>query len=62
MYVLKTAERGTDMCIIVVYADGLLITGTSIIQSNTKKLKKQVVMDGPTPVGKYLGVMHKVAT
>ena len=62
VYVLKTAGRGTDMCVIVVYVDDLLITGTPIIQSIIKKLKEQVVMDDPTPIGKYLGVMHKVAT
>ena len=42
--------------------DDLLITGTPIIQSIIKKLKEQVAMDDPTPIGKHLGMMHKVAT
>ena len=40
----------------------MLTTGTPIIQSIIKKLEEQVVMDDPAPIGKYLGVVHKVST
>ena len=60
--VLKTVECGTDVCIILAYVDDLLMTGTPTIKSTIKKLKEQVVMDDPMPTGKYLGVVHKVAT
>ena len=62
VYVLKASIAKGEMCIIVVYAGDVLITGKPIIQNVVKQLKAQVVMDEPTLIDKYLGVMHKVAT
>ena len=61
VYILKASIAKGEMCIIVVHVDDL-ITGTPIVQNVTKQLKTQVVMDEPTPIGKYLGMMHMVAT
>ena len=53
VYILKASIAKGEMCIIVVHVDDL-ITGTPIVQNVTKQLKTQVVMDEPTPIGKYL--------
>ena len=58
VYVLKGSLAKGEMCIIVVYVDDLLISGAKIRYDVIRQLKKQVVMDEPTPISKYLGCMH----
>ena len=41
VYVLKTAERGADMCIIVVYVDDLLTTGTPSSRASSGSSKSR---------------------
>ena len=55
VYILKASIAKREMCVIVVYVGDFLITGTPVVQSVIQQLKKQAVMDEPTPISKYPG-------
>jgi len=56
-----TRRAGDQFAAIVVYVDDLLILGDASVHSLIAKMRKEVEMEDPMPVNRYLGVNHSAS-